>query len=293
MSTDEEVTVPASAVSQYAAVSLYNSPFTAHDEGRALDLYPGARRQATAQSPVTGTVRETLTLNAPSKRYAVDQDHLIVIDTGARLARILHVEPVVESGEHIEVGDTLGTTVRSGYFDPWVADHLHLGFRAYDSDPRRARGSLPIDLGVDVDAVTWDGTGIVVDRTRTAVRLDGPPHPAPGEVLAGIAAETDSSVRALDGGFPHYENGGVIGESSIGTASERVTFLGTQIGKACGRGVTWGNVEVEANGERVYGLSLALRRDNLDVILVDPDGVSLEVGDHVAVQIRHHAEDRA
>ncbi|MDX1745016.1 MAG: hypothetical protein R3324_03685, partial [Halobacteriales archaeon] len=207
----QSVEVPARTLARFEAFSLFNSPYPAHDTGCAIDLYPGGGREAVAPSPVAGTVTTTRTVRAPPKSYAATEDYLTVIDTGDRLARILHVRPTVESGDTVQVGDPLGRLVRSGYFAPWVDNHVHLGFRPADGDALRASGSLPVTVGVDVTAVPWDGGGIVVETAETFIRLDTPTHPHPGDGFAGIAAGPSASNGALDGGLPHYDGGGRLG----------------------------------------------------------------------------------
>ncbi|MGB9964241.1 hypothetical protein [Halobacterium sp. CBA1126] len=268
------VTLAGDLLARYPRTSLYNSPYPAHDAGCAVDLYPETAR---VPSPVAGEVVETRTVRCPSKPYAADRDHLIVVDTGEHLARALHVEPAVEPGDSVAVGDDLGRLVRSGFFAPWVDNHVHLGFRERDGDAVRASGSLPIDLDASVEAVPWDGTGEVVETGETYALLDAPEHPAPG-TLAGVATD-DGGV--LDGGFPHYEGGGVLGRSGAGP----VSFLGTTVGDAAdGRTVAWRDVAVTANGEPIRGLSLWLGVERLGVKLVAPDR-DLAVGERVAVAV--------
>lgn len=272
--TIDVVTLGGDVLARYAAFSRFNSPYPAHDTGRAIDLYPTEG----APSPVAGEVEETLTTRAPDRPYAEDEDHLIVIDTGTHLARLLHVEPSVEPGDRISVGDSLGRTVRSGYFAPWVDDHVHLGFRPRDADPVRASGSLPVAVDVEVDPVPWGGHGTVVERGDTYVVLDAPRHPAPGEGFAGVAAD-DGGV--VDGGLPHYAGGGLVGGGG-GT----VSVAGRQVGHAEDELVTWDEVYVLANGTRVTGLSFACHRDRLGAKLVSWDGVPAVIGEEVAVEIR-------
>jgi len=289
-------------VSRYARFSLYNSPYAAHDRGCAVDLYPDDGDDA--PSPVAGTVVETRTVRAPPKPFAPEHDHLVVIDvdaartalvptddeSGEYLARVLHVEPSVEPGDHVAVGDSLGTLVRAGFFAPWVATHLHLGFRPRGANQVRAAGSLPLDLDVPVAPVPWDGTGTVVEVADTYVVLDAPTHPAPGEGFAGIAS--DEGV-VLDGGLPHYRYGGafhagrpVAGTSadSRGTDASFLSLLGTTVGTATGRTVSWDAVEVRANDDPITGLSLFCGRDELYAKLVCP-GSSVAVGESVTVTL--------
>ena len=285
------VVVSAAVLERYPRFSLYNSPYAAHDEGCAIDLYPqpeahrGTDERATAApSPVAGEVVATRTVAAPPKPYAVDHDHLVVVDTGTHLARLLHVEPAVEPGDEVAVGDSLGEMVRSGFFAPWVDNHIHLGFRERDANPYRASGSLPVEVGVEVEAVPWDGTGNVVERGDTYVVLDSPDHPAPGERFAGVACDEGG---LLDGGLPHYDGGGVLTNAASETAARAaVSLAGRTVGVAEGRTVTWDDVTVRANGTPITGVSLfCSTRPGFGVKLVCPEA-DFEVGEEIAVEIR-------
>lgn len=282
------VTVGPEVLERFPRFSLYNSPYAAHEQGCAIDLYPhegdwrevGEDRLTAAPSPVSGEVVETRTVSAPPKPYAVETDHLVVVDTGEHLARILHVEPAVEPGDEVAVGDSLGEMVRSGFFAPWVDNHLHLGFRERDADPVRATGSLPVevDRAVELAGVPWDGRGTVVARDDTSVVLDAPDHPAPGEEFAGI---TDDSGAVLDGGLPHYDGGGVFGRDETGDA---VSLVGQRVGTANGRTVAWDDLTVRANGTPITGISLFFSREVLGAKLVCPDA-TFDLGAEVEVTI--------
>ena len=291
------VTLSRDVLAQYQRLTLYNSPFAAHDRGCAVDLYPGdsagdtrhpnpeADKSIPAPSPVGGEVLETRTVTAPSKPYAASDDHLILVDTGERVARVLHVDPAVTAGDRVAVGDSLGRLVRAGFFAPWVANHLHLGFRDYGANHHRAAGSLPLELdpALDVAALDWDGTGTVVATGETYAVLDSPTHPAPGERFAGIAGTNadDDTLGVLDGGLPHYDHGGVIrADESLGD----VYLLGESLGPVDGRTVRWDDCTVLANGEPVTGLAFALGRDSAGVKLVGED-VDLAVGTDATVSI--------
>ncbi len=297
------VTLDGDVLARYPRASLYNSPYPAHNAGCAVDLYPDsaaerseaagrasgetassaaggrAGRARRAPSPVAGEVVETRTVRCPSKPYAADHDHLVVVDTGEYLARILHVEPAVEPGDTVDLGGDLGRMVRSGFFAPWVANHVHLGFRERDGDAVRASGSLPLDIDAPIEPVSWDGTGEVVETGETYALLDAPEHPTPGDALAGVATDGGG---VLDGGFPHYEGGGVLGRAS---SDEAVSFLGREVGDTTdGRTVAWRDVTVTADGGPIHGLSLWLGSDRLGVKLVAPDR-EFAVGDRVAVAV--------
>jgi hypothetical protein len=285
------VTVGPELLGRFPRFSLYNSPYAAHERGCAIDLYPhegdwretGGDRLSTAPSPVFGEVIATRTVAAPAKPYAVEHDHLIVIDTGTHLARILHVEPSVEPGDEVALGDSLGEMVRSGFFAPWVDNHVHLGFREADADPFRASGSLPVEMDAEANVVgvPWNGTGTVVATGDTYVVLDAPDHPAPGEAFAGISADGAVGGGILDGGLPHYDGGGVFGE---GEPDGPVSLAGRQVGTANGRTITWDDLTVRANGTPITGISLFFAREALGAKLVCPDA-TFEMGEEVAVTI--------
>ena len=286
------VTLPPDAIDAYRRFSRFNSPYPAHDDGRAVDLYPADGRGV---SPVAGVVRETRTVGCPERSYAASEDHLIVVDldddwcrrAGAErgtTARVLHVIPEVSPGDRVAVGDDLGPTTRSGFFGQWVDDHVHLGFRAPGASALRASGSLPVDVDVPVEPIQWDGEGVVVERGPTHVLLDAPAHPDPGGTFAALAS--DEGVP-LDGGLAHYAGGGVFGGDSAGRLDERTTatLFGTRVGAADGRGLAWDPVDVLANGERVVGLSLFAARDaGYGAKVVCPDR-EFEIGEAVSLGV--------
>ncbi|MFC6836940.1 hypothetical protein [Halomarina ordinaria] len=275
------VTLDGEVLSRYRRFSLYNSPYVAHDHGCAIDLYPGdgVERATDAPSPVAGEVVDTRAVRAPSKAYAAERDFLILVDTGDYVARTLHVEPSVSPGERVAVGDSLGTLVRAGFFAPWVDNHIHLGFRPHEANHHRASGSLPIDVGVPVEPLPWDGTGRVQRVGETYAVLDAPAHPAPDEHFVGVAC----GDAVLDGGFPHYDGGGLLG----GVPGDPVSLAGSRIGTVGenGRDVRWEAVEVRANGTPITGVSLFCAQDAaFGAKLVCPE-TSFEVGEAVEVSI--------
>lgn len=265
------VTLDGSVLDRYRRFSLYNSPYPAHDRGRAIDLYPVGER---GPSPVDGEVIDTREVRAPPKPYAAETDHLLVVDTGDRLARIMHVDPTVAPGDRIHRGDDLGRLVRAGFFAPWVPNHLHLGFRSYGDDPYRASGSLPIAIDIPIHGLEWDGTGSVAAAGNTWARLDAPAHPTPGECFVGLAS--DGGV--LDGGFPHYDGGGLVGGGGV------AEIAGSPVGIADGRHVQWADARVLANGDPIGGIALFCARDTFGVKLIGED-IGLAVGDGVVVEV--------
>jgi hypothetical protein len=271
------VRLSAEVAGRYERFSLYNSPYPAHDRGHAVDLYPG-ENGGPAPSPVAGEVLDTRTVRCPPREYAVGEDHLILVDTGDAVARVLHVDPGVAPGDEVAVGDSLGTLVRSGFFGQWVDDHVHLGFRAPDANPYRASGSLPLAVDVAVTPVAWDGTGTVVETGPTHVALDAPRHGG-----AGFAALASDEGVPLDGGLVHYAGGGALRPHE-----GPVSLFGQRVGTAAGRDVTWDDVAVWVRGDadrRATGLSLGAARVGVGARIVFHEGHSLSVGESVRVGI--------
>lgn len=267
------VTLGPTALAPFRRFSLYNSPYVAHREGRAVDLYPPADAD-TVPSPVAGTVAGVRRVRAPPRPYAEADDYLLLVETGDLVARLLHVEPRVSPGDEIALGDALGRPIRAGYFAPWVPNHLHLEFRPADADPYRARGSLRLAVDVPVHPVDWTGQGTVRAAGDTWARLDRPVHPAPGEAFAGL--ESDGGV--LDGGLAHYEGAGLLG------GGDRAALAGTRVGTVDGRDVTWDDVTIHANGRPITGIACVADRAVAGAKLVGR-GLSLSIGEAVSVEV--------
>jgi hypothetical protein len=285
------VTLPDSLLSRYQRFSLYNSPYRAHDDGCAVDLYPGTLtdgRTTAAPSPVSGTVRETRAVRAPPKPYAPEHDYLIVVDCkgpddlAGLTARVLHVEPSVAAGDRVAAGDSLGTLVRAGFFAPWVDNHLHVGFRSADQNPYRASGSLPLEPGTPIQGLEWDGTGTVVATGETYAVLDEPTHPNPGSGFVGVSADEGG---VLDGGLPHYDGGGLLGLTA--PFDGPVSLNGDRLGVVDGRTISWDDVTVTVHGDSITGLSLFCAQDgDFGAKLICP-GHDFEIDDRLEVAVRH------
>jgi len=285
--TEKAITIPADVLYQYEIFSRYNSPYRAHQGGCAVDLYPPGD---TAPSPVGGEVIDIRAVKPPTRPYATEEDYLIVIDTEGgdieyrraddepAIARIMHVKPDVSTGERVRVGDPLGRLVRSGFFAPWVENHLHVGFRSPDRNYLRASGSLPLETDVDVKPLAWDGRGRAVEIGETYVVLDLPEHPEPGKSFVGIG--DDSGRIAIDGGLPHFGRGGTFAGHD-----GPVELLGTEIGRSEGYYIKWKPVKIYANGSPIKGISLfASMNKRFGARLVCPE-VTFEEGEMVDVEI--------
>lgn len=291
------VTLPSASLEPFEAFTCYNSPYAAHADGSAIDLYPDTTR---APSPVAGEVVAIHRVRAPWQPYAREFDYVIAIDTGvgswplwlddgetAGVVRVLHVDPSVSVGDTVDIGDDLGTVLRAGFFAPWVANHLHVDVRQPSADLRRAGGAVPLSLDTDVQAIPWDGTGEVVSADRTSVELEIPlDDPRSAATWVGLSTDEGS---VLDGGLPHYRCGGLVDRLVGGRPSRAdgrpVRLLGSRVGSADGPTVDWDEVTIIADGIPMLGLSLfCARPERYRIKLVCP-GHSFTVGETIATEI--------
>lgn len=289
------VRLPAASLAPFAAFTCYNSPYSAHDDASAIDLYPP---DASAPSPVAGEVVACHRVRAPRRPYAREFDYVIAIDTGAgdhplhledgtaAVARVLHVEPQVSVGDRVDRGESLGRPLRAGFFAPWVANHLHVDVRPPSTDLRRAGGAVSLSVEADVAGIPWDGRGRVVATGRTFAELAVDTDAATDAAWVGLAGD-DGGV--LDGGLPHYDHGGridrLLGNRVDGPAHEPVRLLGTLVGTARGPTITWDPVRVLVNDRTVTGLSLFCARPSTFRVKLVGRGHGLSVGDEATVEV--------
>jgi hypothetical protein len=92
----------------------------------------------------------------------------------------------------------------------------------------------------------------------------------------------------LDGGFPHYDGGGLLEARTPAGRPDgrpaRAELLETRVGSVFGRDVDWHDCTVRANGAPITGIALYCDHERLGVKLVG-DGVDLAVGEAVTVAI--------
>ncbi len=290
------IRLPSRYLAPFEAFTCYNSPYAAHDAACAIDLYLAGHR---AISPVAGEVVAIHRIRAPRRPYAREFDYVVAIDTDggqdpirdiasgeAMIARILHLDPTVDVGEVVSVGQQLGTLVRAGFFAPWVGNHLHVGFRGRGDDLLRAGGSRRLALDVEVAPIHWDGHGAVVAAGRTYLEIEPPASETDGDAWVGLASDEG---WILDGGLPHYPHGGLVDRLTDGrrTAgpSETVHLLGSPVGTASGSTIDWADVTVRVNGKEATGISLFCARSERYRIKIVFSDHNFAVGDEVTVSI--------
>ena len=251
-------------------VSFSNSPYYSHEHGEAVDLY-SPKGNVIAYSPLGGVVTGLHVVKSPRPRHfqAPEIEHLLIIEpsqTTQLIARILHVESSLSVGEKIHVGEPLGKLVRSGFFNSWTENHIHVELRN-PAQPLRAKGSLsmvPLLQGENPEGMPCDHRPLlrVADSNSYYVLAEA----LEGEVslgqFRGYGCEVGNSVGILDAGLPHYSFGGVLlGQDAKVEVGDEVVFWGAAVGKvvAVSEGLasfrTYPLV-MEVNGRRIRGLSL-------------------------------------
>ncbi|MEM2143610.1 MAG: hypothetical protein QXQ81_10175, partial [Candidatus Thorarchaeota archaeon] len=165
-----------------------------------------------------------------------DYDHAIGIRPDSdpeSIVRILHCRPCVQEGDRVDVGDCLGTTLRSRFFSFWTSPHYHVE-AMHQSDYRRSSRSYPLNVPphrltvIRSSARTNDemllevvssGQDYVLAASDDFVVSAGPfvGHPA--------VDSTGRLVGIIDAGLPHYPVCGAYGlQESVSIA---MRFCGT------------------------------------------------------------------
>jgi len=267
-------------------VSFSNSPYYSHVHSEAVDLYP-SKGDLTAYSPLDGVVASLHIVRSPRPRYfqASETEDLLIIEPTQNtqtIARILHIDSSLSVGDKIFVGEPLGTLTRSGFFNFWTENHMHVELRN-PAQPLRAKGSLPmvpLHLGENPRGMSCDHRPLLqIEDSNSCYVLA---RALEGEVslgqFRGYGCEVNGNIGILDAGLPHYGRGGVLlGRDAEVEVGDEVVFWGTAVGEvvAVSEGLasfrTYPLV-AEVNGKSIRGLSLYpwLSRPLLKLIPLEP-----------------------
>ena len=270
--------------------AFYNSPYPAHKENTGLDIYPGDGFGGETSSPVDGEVTLIRRVKAPTGRgfEASDHDTVIIIknlDNPETVTKLLHVDPIVEEGDTVHVGDAIGTTLRSGYYGWGTSPHIHAEVRS-PKDPIRARGGFPMNLievptGEPVDIIA--GTIFHVQPEFALIQL---------ESGSGLVGSVNGVPATLDGGIPYY--------GWLGTHLENPPDSGTvELLSSPIADVTQGfknsckadcrGFQFLVHGKPILGLSLTIWLNGKPLIKAIPlkiNGLNLEKGAWAEVKLK-------
>jgi len=257
-------------------VSFFNSPYYPHINFSAIDIYSGDRKFGELGfSPVGGRITLIRPFRPPNPKTfrGSDRDWIIVVKCFSNpdlCVRILHLEPEVDVGEKVHVGDAIGRYLRTGHFDFWTDPHIHVEVR----DPNnviRAKGGYPLTPIYESSLENCDFESLNDEELMEASMIGG------NYILArpklglcrignfwGLGCKIGESPGLLDGGIPHYGYGGVHLVSTEGLSEgDPVTIGDVKVGiidKIFGRSVRFRSTPIKVSvGERsMKGLSLYL-----------------------------------
>ncbi|MCJ7731793.1 hypothetical protein MUP51_05700 [Candidatus Bathyarchaeota archaeon] len=271
--------------------AFYNSPYPSHKENTGVDIYPGDGFGGEAPSPVDGAVILIRRVKAPTGHGFVAADHDTVVlvrnrDNSETVTKLLHVDPFVEVGDMIRVGEPIGVTLRSGYYGWGTSPHLHAEIRS-PLDPIRARGGFNlglIDVSVAEPVDKIEGVVVHLQPEFVLIRLE--------QDGVGLAGSVNGVPATLDGGIPYY---GWLG-AHLSEAPEAgvVELLGVPIADVTHAFKHSCRAECRdykflIKNKPILGLSLTLWPSNRVLVKAIPlkiNGLDLAFGDWVEVELR-------
>jgi len=225
-----------------AYFSYFNSPYTGHTLGSAIDIYPHHNGWGhSVQAPIDGRVTriKKMTMGLEKSFPTADYDFGLAIkpeSSDSDIVRILHIEPEVSVGDMIVVGDNIGTTIRSRYFNYWTGPHYHVEIMSENSFNRSSQ-SYHLEIPFEYIPTRSHSTTKEIEFEVKSVSRDhivGYPknldYVSVGQ-YKGISAnhENGKTIGILDGGIPHYKHGGVIGSFRIDVSS-KINLEDVQVG---------------------------------------------------------------
>jgi hypothetical protein len=207
-----------------AYFSYFNSPYVGHSLGTAIDIYPRHQEWGgPILSPTAGRIVKIRKLRMGNiKPFPTDDfDYGIGIlpeNTTTDIIRVMHCKPKVQEGDRIDLGDQIGCTIRSRYFNYWTGPHYHVEIVPIVSFSRSTK-SYPLDIPVSNELYHAGKNGSRLELLITNVSDDCAigyskdcSHTSLGDLI-GLSAQAGigSSMGIIDGGLSHYQHGGVLG----------------------------------------------------------------------------------
>jgi hypothetical protein len=290
VATSEIVNIGCPEDGRYA---FYNSPYTAHRLSTGIDIYPAAEFGETMPSPVTGEINLVRKVRSPRGRGFKDPGYDVVtvlksLENPLMAIKLLHIDPVVNSGDTVERGQELGRLLRSGYFGAGTSPHVHVEVRNV-SDPLRVRGGYAIKRIHDIgDATLLEeliGTVMKCVPEFSIVKLEG-------VAACGLPADVGGASGILDGGIPYY---GWLGAhfDEDPPAGEIINLIGRPIAdiRTLTDNTCLANCRdfgVKVDGTKILGLSLRLSPKSGTEVKLIPyklGELDLSEGDNVTITI--------
>jgi hypothetical protein len=270
--------------------AFFNSPYPSHKTKTGIDIYTNEIFGKKALCPVNGEVIMIRKVKAPKGQgfCAADHDTIVLIrnkDNTETVTKILHIDPLVNVGDLVKVGDHIGITLRSGYFGWGTSPHIHAEIRSIN-DPLRARGGYNLNL-------------INVPKSETLDKISGEVvHLQPEYFFIklnhrglGLVGSVNGQTATLDGGIPHYgwlgahmqdaPKAGIIKLTGIPLADIDKHSHNTAI-------AICRDFYFSIHGEPLLGISLTLRTHSEPIIKAIPikrNKFNVSLGDWVEVEL--------
>ena len=211
-----------------AYFSYFNSPYTGHKQGAAIDIYPQPQKWGCIlPSPISGIVSRIRKVKmGKAKEFPTESyDFGIGIDaedSDDYLVRVMHARPEVREGDTVEAGEPIGRTIRSRYFNYWTGPHYHVEVLK-KHDFHRSTQSVPLTVNAErLVAIIKESSSelecLVHSVTPDQVVVSSPHSPfgKSGDLYGHLAmTQNGPPIGLLDAGLPHYAHGGIIADSDV------------------------------------------------------------------------------
>ncbi|MFX1408199.1 MAG: M23 family metallopeptidase [Promethearchaeota archaeon] len=257
--------------------SIGTSPYYAHQHGLAIDVYQNfSLENYEVMSPISGTVIKIKTLKAPKPKFkqGTDKEYLILISNiyhSKTVYKILHVNPKIQEGEKVNVGDIIGKTIRNGYFAYWSSPHLHLELKTF-KDAYRAKGGKAFSLAtrnshlkiLSENKNNPELIPVKIKQIFPEFMLAQFPDYMYNYIdpFYGVSCNCNDINCLIDGGIPIYKNGIIFFPHVPILESKNIIYLNKhRIGELRGIHKNFGSVLFDQvvfllNGEKIRGISL-------------------------------------
>ncbi len=258
--------------------SFFASPYPAHREFKAVDIYQGKDFGDMAISPVTGRVFKILRFDSPTPTSRSLPEYLTLIKRGNYLARIMHIKPSVREGDKIYTGDEIGRFINNGYFFFWVDAGMHIEVRSLNNYLRATDGyELVPKFKKKFFKLKSEMIGKVVNTNKRNITV---------KLNDSNIVKIGDRYTIMDG-ILSLDYGGVLGRFKI---NERVYFNGIKIGEINKIGSYMSIFRMEklgvfANDIEFRGVSFMFDGDIIKLIPKRYGEPLLKTGDYVKIEI--------
>jgi hypothetical protein len=205
-----------------------------------MDIFTGREFGIFAPSPVSGTVNMIDKSKVGKSRHFESEpyDYIISLEVEDICVRLLHIEPLVEVGDIVKMGDNVGKYIRTPLLPFWSYPHAHCEIKDC-KDTQSPLDAFPLTPDVtgryvgpqEMKFNTF--TGKVKLFTSNYI-LISPSIDFFGKVgnFHGISVSVGNEMGILDGQSPWNAYGGVIlGEESDVKVGDEVRFGSVLLGK--------------------------------------------------------------